>query len=312
MNYAGFAGRSGLFALVPVSIVLMAGVVCAGRWALPEASTPTGTGRYVVRVMTFNIRVDTILDVFNGWSDRRDMVCDVISDCRPDMLGLQEALKHQVDDILRELDGYKAIGVGRRDGRTKGEYNCILYRTDRFQLIDSGTFWLSDTPETPGSTSWGNLPARICTWGRFANKWTGRAFYVYNLHLDNLSQRSRKKSVQLLAGRLQARDYQDPFIVTGDFNAGERNSAMRYLKGHAVGGLGTPPIAMVDTFRALYPHEQTVGTRVGFRGTGNGTKIDYILAGPQIRVLQADIIRKDRRGRYPSDHFPVTATLLID
>ncbi len=312
MNYAGFAGRSGLFASVPVSIVLMAGVVCAGRGALSEASTPTGTGRYVVRVMTFNIRVDTIPDGFNGWSGRRDMVCEVISDCRPDILGLQEALKHQVDDILREVDGYKAIGVGRKDGRTKGEYNCILYRTDRFELIDSETFWLSDTPEAPGSTSWGSMFTRICTWGRFANKWTGRAFYVYNLHLDNLSQRSREKSVQLLASRLQARDYQDPFIVTGDFNAGERNSAIRYLKGHAAGALGTPPIAMIDTFRALYPHEQTVGTRSGFRGIRNGSKIDYILAGPQIRVLQADIIRRDRRGRYPSDHFPVTATLLID
>ncbi len=311
MNIAGFWGGRGLCALVSV-FLSVAGAASAGRSALPVRSTGTGTKRLEVQAMTFNIRVDTILDGFNGWSSRRDMVCGVISDCRPDILGLQEALKHQVDDILEGVEGYEVIGVGRKDGETKGEYSCILYRTDRFEPIDSGTFWLSNRPESPGSLTWGNLCSRICTWGRFVNKWTGRAFYVYNTHLDHLSQRSREKSVQLIAQRLQGRDHQDPFIVTGDFNAGEDNKAIRYLKGQAVNGFGKSPVVMVDTFRILHPRRENVGTRGGFGGACNGSKIDYILAGPHMRVLEADIVRRDWGGRYPSDHFPVTATLLID
>lgn len=311
MNIAGFWGGRGLCALVSV-FLSVAGAASGRQSALPVRWTGTGTERFVVQAMTFNIRVDTIFDGFNGWSRRRDMVCDVISDFRPDILGLQEALKHQVDDILEAVEGYAVIGVGRKDGKTKGEYSCILYRTDRFELIDSGTFWLSNRPEAPGSLTWGNLCSRICTWGRFVNKWTGRAFYVYNTHLDNLSQRSRKKSVQLIAQRLRTRGHQDPFIVTGDFNAGEKNEAIRYLKGHAVNGFGKSGVAMVDTFRVLHPRRENVGTRAGFGGALDGSKIDYILAGPHIRVLEADIVRRDRGRRHPSDHFPVTATLLIE
>ncbi len=311
MNIAGFQGGRGLCVIVSV-LLSMAGAACAGRSALPVRSTGSGSERFVVRVMTFNIRVDTIWDGFNGWSSRRDMVCDVISDCRPDILGLQEALKHQIDDILEAVEGYEVIGVGRKDGRTRGEYTCILYRTDRFELVDNGTFWLSNRPEAPGSLTWGNLCSRICTWGRFVNKWTGRAFYVYNTHLDHFSQRSREKSVQLIARRLRARGHQDPFIITGDFNAGEENEVIRYLKGRAVDGFGKSPVVMVDTFRILHPRQENVGTRSGFAGAFNGSKIDYILAGPHMRVLEADIVRRGWGGRHPSDHFPVTATLLID
>ena len=311
MNIARFWGGRGLFAIISVFLSL-AGAVSAQRSALPVRWTETGTERFVVQAMTFNIRVDTILDGFNGWSGRRDMVCAVISDCRPDILGLQEALKHQVDDILEAIEGYEVIGVGRKDGKTKGEYSCILYRTDRFEPIDSGTFWLSNRPETPGSLTWGGLCSRICTWGRFVNKWTGRAFYVYNTHLDHFSQGSREKSVQLIARRLRARSHQDPFIVTGDFNAGEKNEAIRYLKGRTVNGFGKSPVAMVDTFRIVHPRRENVGTRAGFSSALDGNKIDYILAGPYMRVLEADIVRRDWGGRYPSDHFPVTATLLIE
>ena len=188
MEIARLWGGRGLFAIISV-FLSVAGAASARQSALASRSPGIGTERFVVQAMTFNIRVDTILDGFNGWSRRRDMVCDVISDCRPDILGLQEALKRQVDDILEGVEGYDVIGVGRKDGKTKGEYSCILYRTDRFEPIDSGTFWLSNRPESPGSLTWGNLCSRICTWGRFVNKWTGRAFYVYNTHLDHLSQR---------------------------------------------------------------------------------------------------------------------------
>ncbi len=311
MNIAGFQRGGGFCALVSV-LLSVAGAASAQRSALPVRSTVADTESFVVQAMTFNIRVDTILDGFNRWSSRRDMVCDVISDCRPDILGLQEALKHQVDDVPEAVEGYEVIGVGRKDGRTRGEYNCILYRMDRFELIDSGTFWLSDKPDAPGSLTWGNLCSRICTWGRFVNKWTGRAFYVYNTHLDHFSQHSREKSVQLIARRLRARSHQDPFIVTGDFNAGEKNEAIRYLKGQVVDGFGKSGVVMVDTFRILHPRQENVGTRSGFGGALDGSKIDYILAGPHIRVLEADIVRRGWEERRPSDHFPVTATLLIE
>jgi len=311
MSLVRFAGGRGLFTFIAVFFVSIDGVARAA--GAPAAMVPSPTSeRYIVRVMTFNIRVDTILDGFHGWSNRREMVCRTISRFRPGILGLQEPLRHQVDDILQALGDYALIGVGRKDGKTKGQYSCILYRTDRFSLLDSGTFWLSDTPETPGSITWGNFWTRICTWARLANRWTGRAFYVYNVHLDNISQRSREKSVQLLSGRIHDRDYKDPFIVTGDFNAGEDNVAVRFLKGQTVDGLGKAPLAMKDTYRLLNPHLDKVGTQTGFMGIGGNKKIDYIFAGPHIKVLQAEIMRIDYNGRYPSDHFPVTATLLID
>jgi endonuclease/exonuclease/phosphatase family metal-dependent hydrolase len=223
-------------------------------------------------------------------------------------------LGFQIDEVCKALPLYARIGVGRDDGKTKGEFSAILYRRDKFEIKQAGTFWFSDTPEVPGSITWGNACTRICTWARFAGRKSGRAFYHYNLHLDHVSQPSREKSMVLLVERIVDREHSNPFVVTGDFNAGENNPAILFLKGK--GTLkgkskveSENPVPMVDTFRTLHGNAAKVGTFNGFRGTDTGEKIDYILTSSDVKVLDAQILHDNVEGRYPSDHFPVTALL---
>src|SRR5688572_24533450 len=140
-----------------------------------------------LRVMSFNIRYGTARDSIDSWPHRREMVFDVMRSFDADIMGLQEALRFQLDEVGAALPAYAELGVGRDDGKTAGEYSAILYRRGRFDVLDQGTFWFSDTPATPGSASWGNRITRICTWARLRDRTGGRTFYVYNLHLDHES-----------------------------------------------------------------------------------------------------------------------------
>jgi endonuclease/exonuclease/phosphatase family metal-dependent hydrolase len=254
-------------------------------------------------VMSFNIRYGTANDGDNRWAARRDLLFEVIRDQDADIIGLQEALDFQIDEILAAAPVYAVVGIGRDDGARKGEYAAVLFRKDRLHVAASGTFWFSDTPEVVRSASWGNRITRICTWARFVDR-DGRAFWVYNLHLDHESQPSREKSVALLRQRIEARPFPDePVIVTGDFNVGESNPVLAAL---SAGG------AFVDTYRVAHPDERTVGTFTGFRpGRIDGEKIDYVLVQPGTDVLSASIVRTSRGGRYPSDHFPVVARVVL-
>ncbi|WP_437937790.1 endonuclease/exonuclease/phosphatase family protein [Sorangium sp. So ce341] len=268
-------------------------------------------------LMTFNIRYANRRDGVNAWKNRRDLLYQVIRDADPDVLGLQEALRSQLDDLRGALP-YAELGVGRDDGVEAGEYSAILYDADRFDVDESGTFWLSDTPEVPRSRSFGNVVVRICTWARLVEKSSGRGFYLFNTHLDHESQPSRARSVELIADRIAKRGHPDPVFLTGDFNAGESNPAVLYIKGEAArASEGTAPVpappGLVDTFRVLYPNEAPVGTFNGFNGDEDGEKIDFIFAqpAPVTEVLLARILRDHRDGLYPSDHFPVTASVRL-
>ena len=274
---------------------------------LPQAPPAVAVQpREPLTVMTFNIRYGTAKDGENEWSARRDMLFEVIRDSRPDLLGLQEALDFQIDEILAAVSGYAVVGVGRDDGAEKGEYSAILFRTERFHVAEAGTFWFSDTPAVPGSKSWGNQITRISSWARFIDR-DGRGFYHFNLHLDHQSQPSRERSTVLLRGRIDTRAVPDPVIVTGDFNVGETNPALATL----TGGSGAP---FVDTFRVLHPDVNDAGTFSNFKYGFHGTdKIDYVLVLPGTEVMSAEIVRFGRNNRYPSDHFPVTARIrLVD
>lgn len=267
-------------------------------------------GKSELHVMSFNIRYGTANDGPDHWKNRKEQVCELIgrSDC--DLIGLQEALRFQIDEIRAAVPVYGEIGVGREDGRTKGEYSGILYRTDRLIVAEAGTFWLSDTPEVPGSMTWGNRITRVCTWGRFIHKPSGQAFYHFNTHFDHQSQPSREKAAVLLARRIRDRQHPDPVVVTGDFNAGESNPAVRYLKGD-LDLDGKTPVPFVDSFRLLHPEATEVGTFHAFKGTRTGDKIDYIFVQPDAKVLEARIWHDNEDGRYPSDHFPITARLVL-
>jgi endonuclease/exonuclease/phosphatase family metal-dependent hydrolase len=268
-------------------------------------------------VMSFNIRYGSANDGDNHWKNRREMVFDVIRDHPSDVIGLQEALRFQMDEIREAHPVYGEIGVAREDGNSDGEYSSILYRTDRFGVGESGTFWFSDTPEIAGSNTWGNACVRICSWARLIETKTGKAFYIYNLHLDHVSQPSREKSAVLLAERIKNRRYKEPFVVTGDFNAGENNPVITYLKGeNAVEGPDGSKVQisvpMIDTFRVLHPEVKDVRTGHAFRGTRKGNKIDYVFVPPGTKVLKAEILYDNVDGRYPSDHYPVIASFLLN
>ncbi len=267
-------------------------------------------------VMSFNIRYGTADDGADHWKNRREMVFDVLRKHKSDIIGLQEALRFQIDEIKESVEGFGETGVGREDGKTKSEYCAILYAAERFKIAESGTFWFSDTPEVPGSIHWGNACTRICTWARFVERKSGKTFYFYNLHLDHISQPSREKSAVLLSRRIQKRSHPDPFVVTGDFNAGEGNSVVKYLKGEALlaGADGVEvksAVPVVDTFRVLYPDAKDVGTFNGFKGQRSGGKIDFILTTSDVEVLDARILYDNVDGRYPSDHYPVSARMKL-
>lgn len=268
-----------------------------------------------LNVMTFNIRYGTANDGEDRWEKRRGLLMDVIRANDPDVIGLQEALRFQIDEIRKEFPHYEEIGVGRDDGKTKGEYSAILFRTPRLSVSDgSGTFWFSDTPEKVASKTWGNGITRICSWVTLRDAVSGKRIAVYNLHLDHQSEPSRQKSAALLLERLNGRpaDLQLPTIVTGDFNCGE----------HSVAIVSLADAGLLDSYRVVHPMEPNVRTFHAFKGvtdtSGKGgpqgaltEKIDFVLVDDKWAVLEAAIDRTSRDGRYPSDHFPVTARVRL-
>jgi len=345
-------------------------ILVLGMQTYASGKSEQGSSPSDLNVMTFNIRYGNADDKENSWPNRREMVFGVLREQAPDVVGLQEALRFQIDEIRAALPQYGEIGVGREDGKAGGEYSAILYRKDCLTLDDSGTFWLSDTPEVPGSISWNSACRRVCTWGRFIPKDSdaasekgesglysstksigsislkngqgevlvarpgfGRekpkrevfpsqsrpdspfsAFYLFNTHLDHQSQPARQNGAILLSRRIAERKHADPVILTGDFNAGEDNPAVQYLKGLAElaapdGLQSKTPIPLVDSFRVVHPAEQVVGTFHDFQGGVDSAKIDYIFVQPGVEVKTAGILHDNKDGRYPSDHFPVIAVL---
>ncbi len=220
--------------MVPMRIILRLLVwVTAVGVAGAQAQGPAPAPAAPLGVMSFNIRYGTANDGDNRWPLRREFLMDVVRQDNADVIGLQEALHEQIVEMTTSLPAYGVIGVGRDDGKTRGEYAAILYRRDRFHVAESGTFWFSDTPSVVASTSWGNTITRICTWARLIDR-QGGAFWVFNVHLDHQSQPSRERSTALLAERIRTRPMPtEPVIVTGDFNVGEDNAALPALQSRA-------------------------------------------------------------------------------
>ena len=275
---------------VLAAVLLLTGVIPA------HAQAP-------IRVMSFNIRYGTAPDGDHVWPNRRDHVIATLQDHAPHLLGVQEALRAQLDDVAPALPHHRELGVAREDGKTTGEYSALLVDTVRFVVLDHGTFWFSDTPAVPGSTSWGNRITRISTWARLADRATRDTVRVYNLHWDHESQPSRERSAELLLARL-TRDHSpgDLLLVLGDFNADEENPAYRALLGNA----GT---SLRDAFREAHPDARVAGTFNAFRGDSTGGMIDHVLIGPGWHVAAAGIDRRRFGALWASDHFAVWAVL---
>lgn len=266
-------------------------------------------------IMSFNIRRGTAHDRRNHWTYRRNLVYKILNQYHPNVLGLQEALDFQISEIGAMLPGYEWVGIGNRGG-SKGLHNAIFFDARLFELIDGGTFWMSDTPHIPGSKGWGNIIPRICTWTRLIDRESRQAFYFYNAHLDHLSRRSQKNSVISLIRAIQARSSPDPFVLAGDFNSRERSMPIQYLKGKTPlttkeKAKVTSPVPLTDTFRACYPRHRNIATFHGFRDYFFRFRLDYIFVPASIQILDAEIIQWRWDKRYPSDHFPLITHICL-
>lgn len=268
------------------------------------ASTPaTHTGEAPTALMSFNVRTSSADDGENAWPLRREQAARTVISREPDFVGLQEVQPDQLLFFAAALYGYRHVGRSREAERGSGEAVPLFYHAGRWAIDESetGTFWLSDTPDVPGSRSWGNYFPRIVTWARLVHRETGRAFYVYNLHLDHESENARARSSELLRRRIGERRHDDPVIVMGDFNAEPSSAVLQALTGDG---------ALVDTFAAAAANAGgATGTFHEFTGARDGRRIDFILVSSDIQVQDAAILHDEDDGRYPSDHFPVTATI---
>jgi len=256
-----------------------------------------------MKVMSFNIRYANPNDAKagNGWETRREMVTALLAYHEPDFIGMQEAMEHQVQYLAEALEDFDWIGVGRDDGKKKGEYAPIFYRKARFELLETGTFWLSETPEKP-SKAWDAALPRICTWGKFRDKTTEREFYYFNTHFDHRGEKAREESAKLIAEKSKGMNEGLPTFVTGDFNCRPDSKPYAVMTDH-----------FRDTHRisksSPYGPDFTFGSfDVGNEQPG---RIDYVFVNDKVEVLKSAVFTDQIQGKYPSDHLPVMAHLLF-
>ncbi|HKK77908.1 MAG TPA: endonuclease/exonuclease/phosphatase family protein [Saprospiraceae bacterium] len=252
-----------------------------------------------ITAMTYNIRYDNPKDAPNAWDQRKDFLVSQVRFHAPVIMGVQEALKHQLDYIDQAFPHYQYIGVGRDDGGQSGEFSAVFYDSEQVKLKDHGTFWLSPTPERP-SKGWDAALNRICTYGLFKPK-GGKAFWVFNTHFDHIGQEARAESVKLILEQIQAKNTKGyPVILMGDLNLTPDTDPIQLLANQ-----------MKDTFTTgNFPSLGPEGTFTGFSWDSEvKRRIDYIFVSPGVQPIQTAILTDSKNQRYPSDHFPVISKL---
>ncbi|NQT26015.1 endonuclease/exonuclease/phosphatase family protein [candidate division KSB1 bacterium] len=255
-----------------------------------------------LNVMTFNIRYDNPDDGPNAWPHRKELVASTIEFHKADVVGMQEALAHQLDELSELLPHFSWIGVARDDGKTAGEFSPIFFRADRMSLLENGTFWLSETPDNV-SRGWDAACHRVVTWGQFRDKMSGQDVYVFNTHFDHLGQIARKQSALLVRKKVVEISRGNPFILTGDFNAEPGSDPIRLLLESA--------IIQDSRLKAEQSHHGPTYTFTGFNPNpqAEGDPIDYIFISPHFQVIRHATISDHFNGRLPSDHYPVFAEI---
>ena len=282
-------------------------------------------------VGTYNIRLKVASDSVNGevWSKRCQVMCDQLNFMSPDIFGTQEVLHPQLVDMLKGLDGYDFIGVGRDDGKQGGEYAAIFYKKDRLRLLDYGNFWLNETPDRPG-LGWDAACIRICTWGKFAGQTAtnDEAFYFFNLHMDHVGVVARREAAKLIVSKIREIAQGAPVIVTGDFNVDQTDE---------IYGIFTNSGLLKDSFDAARLRFAENGTFNGFDiNIYTVSRIDHVFVSPATQVESygmltnsywvptdaSDKMKKDPNApqeisfstytrHQPSDHYPVFVRLKL-
>ncbi len=300
--------RSGnLFRAMRMAVIGTAFVAAAVTGAARPAA-----GQIQLDVMTFNIRTSNIPDGGNAWPHRRELVAETIRRFAPQVIGMQEAMDEQIEYLASALPDYRWLGMDRRlnGGEGLSEATPIFYRHDELTPIESGNFWLTETPDVPpvprsGTGRRRRGGGRIVTWARFHHQASGQAVYVFNTHLSPRRGQGQIDAVNLILERVGALPSGSAVIVLGDFNnVGEESDLWRIATSH---GLDDAWV-MADERRG------PPMTRSDFGPPENGyaERIDWILVGGPIRVRSVETVLHNDGGRYPSDHYPVTARLEVD
>ncbi|WP_337040530.1 endonuclease/exonuclease/phosphatase family protein [Emticicia sp. 17c] len=255
-----------------------------------------------LNIATYNLRYNTANDGVNAWPNRKEFVKSLIQYHEFDIFGTQEGLRGQLNDIA-ELKEFAFLGSGRDDGKQAGEHSAIFYRKDRFKVLKSGDFWLSETPDKPGKGWDATCCNRICSWAKFKDLNTKKDFYFFSVHFDHQGVEARRQSGKLMVKKIQEIAKDAPAICVGDFNS-------------------TPDTEQIKEMQTLLNDAQKVSIMppYGPEGTFNAFKfdapmkdrIDYIFVDKKISVLKYGVLTDAKDQRYPSDHQPVVIKALIN
>lgn len=289
---------------------------------LSVASTVFAAGDAELRVASFNLRQKNTRDSVkgNGWDNRYPVIADMIRFHEFEIFGTQEGFKHQLEDLKGKLPGYEYIGVGRDDGKEKGEYSAIFYDANLFELLDKGNFWLSETPDKPG-LGWDAACVRVCSWGKFRDKASGKVFQFFNLHLDHVGVKARIESVRLVQKKMKEFGLDLPTFLTGDFNVDQFNDMYKELAGSDILDDSFVTAKFVyapnGTFNS-YHTDSFTDSRIDHIFVSKGMDVEkYGVLTDTYRwpiVRESEAVAKDSpreiklynaTPRTPSDHFPI-------
>jgi len=264
------------------------------------------SGERALRVMSFNIRYDEPRDGVNAWPNRKTKVADVIRFHKADIVGVQEALLSQLRDLEKLLPDFAWCGVGRTDGKEAGEYSAILYNKSRFRLLETNTFWLSETPDRPGSMGWDAAYPRVVTWAKFKDRVSKKTFIHFNTHFDHRGEKAQKESAALILKKVGEIAGRFPFVLTGDLNVTEDSEAYKTLKN------GNSTTRLADAkYASAHGHFGGDSTFNEFKELQPGRKIDYIFVREGMLVTEHGALSDRWNGLWASDHIPVIAEIVI-
>jgi len=255
-----------------------------------------------LHIGTYNLRNDNKEDSLkgNGWGQRYPVICKIVQFNDLDVFGTQEGKHNMLQNMVDSLPGYQYIGIGRDDGKTKGEYSAIFYKTTRFKILKQGNFWLSTITDRPNK-GWDAVLPRICTWAQFQDIKTGFKFYFFNLHMDHVGVVARKESAHLVLQKIKEMAGNSATIFTGDFNVDQHNESYKEVLSTGV---------LQDCYNLAPLKLATNGTFNAFNlNTKTDSRIDHIFVTKQFNVKRYAILTNSYEGKAPSDHYPVVAIM---
>ena len=269
--------------------------------------TPVMTFSQSVSIMSYNLRYDNPGDSLNSWDHRKEQLANEVLFYNPDFMGVQEGLHHQVKYLAEHLSNREFIGVGRKDGKEKGEYSAIFYNTKKFELMPGtdSTIWLSETPGRP-STGWDAALPRILTWGQFQSKLNGELIYVFNTHFDHRGKIARAKSAELILKIIKKIAGNAPAVLTGDFNVPEQKKPYQIIAGSFMRDAW-----YVSELKPVGPEFTYSGFSV-CNSSAHKARIDYVFVNQEIKVNKIAAISNFRNGYFLSDHIPVYCEISLD